>query len=137
MAGLSQKELERLVNQIALELEGITDEQAENSDIDGDSDADDEFPLESLRSSASTSRGNSVDTTKKRKEFSKADSGTDEEEEKEEERRCRKEQIRNSEDTFRLSESEDEEEEDEREEDLFDWKSHGINPKLFNFSDFL
>ncbi|KAJ8951407.1 hypothetical protein NQ314_007678 [Rhamnusium bicolor] len=41
MAGLSDKDLECLVNEVAIELETITDEQAMDSDIGGDPDAED------------------------------------------------------------------------------------------------
>lgn len=54
MAGLSEKVLAELVNQVAQELEGITDEQAVNSDVGGDSDAEDNLPIEVLSDSYST-----------------------------------------------------------------------------------
>lgn len=119
----SEKELEALVNEFADDFDTITYDQAEDSDIGGDSDADDDLPLASIRSSVNStpsSSGQIVEEShiRKRKTLSESGSETESEEEK---RRHEKATKQKQNDNFVYSVSEDE---------------NGKDPQLFTESNY-
>lgn len=137
MAALSDSELEKMVNEVALQLEFITDEQAEDSEIGGDSDADDDLPLQSLRSSntstpSGSDQANEEENIMKRKASLEHHSDTDNEEEK---RRHGEEQSQQTQNDNLVC-SDSEEENVREDEDEYDWEATGKVPKLFANSNY-